>query len=264
MVEIVELDVNCISMISNRMFIDRIILFHLFIYIWTYKTTYMRNLVFVRKAFALSLVLAIFTLSSCKKDEEPEPTPQPDPVLPQPWDQTFSLSSSEYFKATMNGSIVQKGGDGSAGWMVSLGTNSPSHVTYSGILSDSEGEYLASVSIGRLIIPQGGYPTDNITRSYTKKGTYTYGIPDLPSTSTFNSEVQYKDPAGVYWSTSFGSGAQTGSSFMITDTLHTAMADGSKAVKFKATFNCTLYNMAASASMSVTNGSFVGYFSDYE
>jgi hypothetical protein len=214
-----------------------------------------------RYIIVLSTTFTLFAANACKKDE-PEPEPTPTPIVQQPWDLPFSASSPTFFKATINGANVQKTGESGSGWDFSIG--SISHATYGSSLSDSEGNFIASVDIGRLYLPNGGYPGENAIRSYAREGSYTFGVPDSPSLSTYNVDVQYQDASGVNWSSYFGAGTQTlSATCTITDTLHTTFFDGSNGIKFRATYNCTLYKLDGTATMSLTNGIYVGYFSEY-
>lgn len=208
----------------------------------------------------LPLLFVGITLASCKKDEE-DSTPDPPPVALKPWDMPFSESSDVYFTATINGTTIQKEGQSGVGWGLSVGQDS-SFATFSSSLEDEDANFIADVSIGRLRM-SGGYPSETALRNYVKKGSYTFGIPDNTPQNTFNAEVQYQDANGVNWSSYFGAGTQSGTStFTITDTLH-VNTGGTAYVKFKATYNCTLYNLAGTQTMSLTNGVFVGYFSEY-
>jgi hypothetical protein len=209
----------------------------------------------------LSALVILFVVNSCKKDE-PDPEPTPMPIAQQPWDQAFTASSAPYFKATINGAQVQKTGTENYGYSFSIGA--VSHASFGSGIEDSEANFIAGLDFGRLYLPSGGYPDENDLRTYIRTGAYLYGIPETPNTSTYNALVQYRDASGAYWSTDFGSGAQTsGASCSITDTLHTTFLDGTKGVKFKATFNCTLYNMDGTSSMPLTNGVYVGYLAEY-
>lgn len=201
-------------------------------------------------------------INSCKKDDpEHSPTPTPNPVV-EPWDQTFSKTSDGYFRATINGTEVKKRGSESYGWGGLLGT--PSNITFSSFLENDNSDVIATVYIGRINLPSGGWPYANDLKNYAKEGAYTFGIPETPAASTFNSEVQYTDATGTTWGTAFGTGAQSGASFNITDTLHTTLGNGAFSVKFKATFNCTLYNFNNSQTMTLTNGTYVGYITEYD
>lgn len=214
------------------------------------------------KTLFLPLLIVSLALTSCKKDEDDTTLdPPPTPVDPKPWEKPFTATSDVYFTATINGATIQKEGQSSSAWSLSVGSDS-SFTSYSGVLEDEDANFIADVTIGRLRT-SGGYPSGTALRNYVKEGSYTFGIPNNTPQNTFNAEVQYQDANGVNWSTYFGAGNQPGtSSFVITDTLHVNLA-GTDYVKFKATYNCTLYNLAGTQTMPLTNGVFVGYFSEY-
>lgn len=210
----------------------------------------------------LPLLIVVIAVASCKKDEDdPNTNPPPTPTELKPWEKPFTETSEVYFTATINGATIQKEGQSGSGWSLSVGQDS-SFATYSASLEDEDANFIADVSIGRLRL-SGGYPSETALRNYIKEGSYTFGIPDNTPQSTFNAEVQYQDANGVNWSSYFGAGTQPGSSTLtITDTLHVNIA-GTEYVKFKATYNCTLYNLAGTQTMPLTNGVFVGYLSEY-
>jgi hypothetical protein len=76
-------------------------------------------------------------------------------------------------------------------------------------------------------------------------------------------EVHFVDPNGEIWSSSDGTGDQTGSVFTITDVVRVGMVLGNLQLKYKATFNCKLYNMMTGASMTLTDGVYVGKVENY-
>lgn len=212
-------------------------------------------------SFVALLFGALLMVQSCKKDE-PEPIPLPTPIAQQPWDVAFTESSDPYFTATINGNLIQKTGNESSGFSFSIG--SESHVSFGSGLSDDAANFIAGVDIGRLYLPSGGYPDSEALRMYARTGSYSFGIPELPNATTYHADVQYQDASGVNWSSYFGTGIQGPSaSFSISDTLHINFLDGTKGVKFKANYSCTLYNLDGTASMPLTNGVYVGYLSEY-
>jgi hypothetical protein len=76
---------------------------------------------------------------------------------------------------------------------------------------------------------------------------------DKPEDNVEGVIVYYKDSAGVIWSTDFGSGDQTSSSFQITERKDDTFYSG--VVKGK--FSCTVYNISGDSKL-LENGQFVG------
>ena len=76
-------------------------------------------------------------------------------------------------------------------------------------------------------------------------------------------QVKWVDATGDFWSTTAGTGLQTGSNFTITDIKPLGFVLGDYYMKFRATFNCTLYNDITGASMQLTDGLYVGGFGNY-
>lgn len=77
--------------------------------------------------------------------------------------------------------------------------------------------------------------------------------------NTYKVTLSYKDEAGVLWNSY--NGDQTGSTFQITDTIRYKNYGffNDLKVKYKAKFNCKLYN-ANGDSKTLTNGLFIGEF----
>jgi hypothetical protein len=72
--------------------------------------------------------------------------------------------------------------------------------------------------------------------------------------------VVWTDPAGVYWSTQYGTADQTGSAFKIISTEDAKDALGRVYIKVKMQFNCKLYNETTGVMKELKNGEMVAVF----
>ncbi len=116
--------------------------------------------------------------------------------------------------------------------------------------SMNDPEYF-TISKGALKIPYGHVLNNNDIAGFVSKGTYNYSKDLLNGV-----EITWYDNDRKEWSTSKGTGVQTGSSFEITDVTNSSYEDG---YKVRILFTCTLYDGNGN-SKKVTNGVYVGIF----
>ena len=199
-------------------------------------------------------VSLLVLLASCAKKDDPQPVPTPTPPA---GDYIY------FFKATMDGNAVEVGqkklsmkyqngmsqsGEGDQGNNYQV-----IQTTYfSDISDDTKPVYsvgMISTFPGYSSTPDYKTRAEAITTGYQDYG---YDDPTVVSDGAF---VEYWDNAGEYWSTTKGSGNQSGSSFTITS--YKDNTDGYSVKIMEAEFNCMLYNQSG-ASIKVTNGKVKG------
>ncbi len=96
-------------------------------------------------------------------------------------------------------------------------------------------------------------PDNAAFKSFFSTGTYLYSLHGANGV-----EVNWTDANGVDWSTSYGTGDQTGSTFSI-QTSQVAATINDYYIKVTLKFSCKLYNTSGQ-SKTLTNGVYVGEF----
>jgi hypothetical protein len=148
---------------------------------------------------------------------------------------------------------------GSFSWSASITTLPDSSTTSfgSGLNDNNSINRSFSVTIGFATFP--GNQCDTIEfKKAIHTGAYVYH-----GTGTNPVEIHWVDANGGIWSTQDGTGDQTGSTFTVTDVARVGIALGNLQLKFRATFNCKLYNMNTGASMTLTDGVYIGKVENY-
>ena len=206
------------------------------------------------KKILLVLLLGNFALSSCKKDK---PAPENEPVDQTP-STTITASSSPQFTGTLDGTTFNY----NSGYHVSfnsggsIGTNpDPSNFTFGFEIVNSNNISVLKIEKGSLIVPTGGYPTNELFGSF-----FTLG--DLNYDSLLNNgvEVSIVDNLGVEWSTKNSSADQTNSTFKILDRIE-GVYNGDFQVKVKISLSCKLYDNNGNVKV-ITDGIVVGSFAN--
>lgn len=194
-------------------------------------------------------------LISCDKKDDP----QPEPSTPN----TPTSNYVYYFKANFDGKAIEVGekkfslqygngmsssgdGDQDTNYQV-IQSSYFSHYT-----DNSKPEY----AVGMISTFHGywGSPDYQTRADAITTGNHPYGNDD-PYIHLDGGIIEYWDSNDEYWSTTQGSGDQTGSSFNITS--YKDNIDGTSVKIMEAEFNCTLYNQSG-ATIKVTNGKFKG------
>ncbi|MFT5778386.1 MAG: hypothetical protein ACI837_001342 [Crocinitomicaceae bacterium] len=197
----------------------------------------------------MALLVLVLAFVSCKKED-----PVSVPVITTP--ASTSATSSPQFTGSIDGIVVNYL-NGYVGYSSggTLGTGTPSDFRYGGVLLNGATlSEVLNVEKGNLNLPSGGYATNAEFGNFFPLGNYGFDA------SLLNGIVLTYYSGGTEWSTSLGSGDQTGSTFTVVDRLETTVA-GDFVVKYKATFNCKIYD-GSGAEKLITNGVLVSAFSN--
>ena len=164
-----------------------------------------------------------------------------------------------YFDVTIAGERIEKHADFSpSGYVLGYGTAGFDDVVYSSIISPTTEPAplnMPSISVSKGLFIGSLSATNEAFKNYFLPGNYTYAA----AGSDEGVGIYYVDKTLKEWSTNFGSGLQTGSTFAITSSEGGFDLLGGYIVKFTATFSCKLYDEAGN-SINLTNGKFVGEF----
>ncbi len=211
----------------------------------------------MKNIIIIAAVLSIATFG-CKKKDTSTPAADPTPTttgttpvvidinsVPQA---TFVLDGVSKSYVSNNNTIFGGSGSGSSGnddYVYSSDIDDGNSITYLGI---SKGQ----LHIGGV----GGPPTDAVFKAFFPVGNKSYSI-----NAVNGIEISMFDAAGVEWSTSLGTGAQTGSTFSIDQTKDNGSQFGYYQ-KIKATFSCKLYDASGNVKV-LTNGLYIGDFGNF-
>jgi hypothetical protein len=213
----------------------------------------MKNLTYITLCLALMF-------SGCSKDDDDETTN----TTPNPTPSGITINSAWQYSIKTDGTThtAVEGTNnfqGSFSWSASLTVPPDSSSTSFGSgLSDNNSSNLSfGIDMANVYFLGNECDTNTFkaaihTGSYTFHGTGINGV-----------EIGWVDANGEIWSTSDGSGDQTGSAYTVTDVQRVGLVLGQLILKFKATFNCKLYNMNTGQSMTLTDGVYVGRVANY-
>jgi hypothetical protein len=214
----------------------------------------------MKKNTFLAVIAVSLILASCKK-ESSTPTTTPTTPTTTVTPTGTNINSSPQFTGTVNGT----------NFSFINGSGYTSNVSSSKQLGGSSAtanyaEYQSSI-----------FDSPTSTKGIgIWKGTITFPLSSsTPDTASFDAffplttcayslnytngiEVDWVDASGVEWTTSQGTGSQTGSKFTII-AKQVLTSFGTQNVKVMINFNCTLYNTSG-GSMPLTNGVYIGYF----
>jgi hypothetical protein len=211
-----------------------------------------------KKLLLIVLLWATSTslLTSCKKGKEPEPTPTPTTTNTSNTGAP-TITSSFYFQAKIDGTWItyQEGGytgsgTGSNGGSVPAGWQEDQNAL---IYNFTTGQS-ASFSILKTF---PSTPTTAQIDAMFGIRSYSYGkrSPSTAANGIDGCVVTYTDASGTIWSTDYGTGNQTGSTFNIVE--HITNTDGNSPKISKATFSCKLYDENGHTK-TLTNGIYRG------
>jgi|1185.fasta_scaffold278464_1 hypothetical protein len=191
----------------------------------------------MKKVFLSTMMLAVvmsgLLITSCKKEKavEPEPTVE-DPNKFDP--------NSYYFQGTLAGTVTtfQQSVNGFYSGGTDSGGSGPggSYIADQGSVMMNP---LTKVQIGFELIKKFAAEPTNL-EIYNMFIVQSQGYTDKDHTIN-GAEVSFVDEAGTFWSTTNGTGSQTGSTFKITEcTSYTSQFPFNAIVK--AEFSCKLYD----------------------
>ncbi|HET6226923.1 MAG TPA: hypothetical protein VFF27_11630 [Bacteroidia bacterium] len=197
----------------------------------------------------LALVMSGLLMTSCKKEK----TTEPEPTVEEP---TKLDTTSYYFQGEIDGTVVTFAQ--AVNGFYSGGNDSGVPGTGGSYIAD-QGSLMMNpttkVQFGYEIVKKFASTPTNL-QIYNMFGIQSYGYTDKDHTID-GAEIGYADEAGNYWSTTNGTGSQTGSTFKITEcTSYTIQYPFNAIVKVK--FSCKLYDSKGN-SKTVKNGTLRGY-----
>ncbi len=201
--------------------------------------------------------LLILTISACsKKDDTPAPAPtgSSEITIESPWQYSVNIGGTTYSNKTGVNDF-----QGNFSWSASLSTPPDSSQTTfsSGLLNNNSLNFAFDIELGTIYF-SGNRVEENKFISFIHTGNYLY------SNGAANGIiVGWIDGNGQFWSTDKGVGTQTGSLFTITDVKPLGLVFSNYEIKFKAKFNCILYNDITGQSMTLTDGVYVGVFENF-
>jgi hypothetical protein len=171
-----------------------------------------------------------------------------------------AITGDIYYKATIGGVNYTQDVTDNNGYEAGSGMGGVDDVDFSG-----------SINYGNPPAPAGKTEmgmSKGVMHNYlraTKADFYAFFAPgDYPYTSSFSQKdgvmLGWGDPSGGSWSTSAGSGDQTGSTFKIISTEDARDILGRVYIKVKMQFNCKLYNETTGEMKECKNGEMVAVF----
>ena len=213
----------------------------------------------MKKFQYLLIVSFVLLIAGCSKDKDENTT-----TTPSQNSSGITINSTAQYSIKVDGnSFARMDGSqnfqGVVSWSASITTPPDSSSTSFGSgLADNNSPNLGfSIDIGNITF-SGNSVDPAAFKAFIQAGSYSY----TPSGNNKVVAVRWADENGNFYSTEWGTGTQTGSTFTITDVQDAGTVLGHAHVKFKATFNCTLYDFFGSAK-TLTDGVYVGYFENY-
>jgi len=198
----------------------------------------------------LILASAFLFVNGCKGDDD-EPTVD-----------SWTIGSDVKFEATIDGSKVAfSAARDFVGISVSstIGTgsgpngNGGSTFIFGSTFSNFNSTKAVEIEKGKLILPEGGFVSDEEFVDFFQKGNVPFSEDALNGMS-----ISYLASDGSFWSTSNPPADQTGSDFNF-NVISDFSGFGVQSVKYFASFNCTLYDTAGN-SIALTNGRSISFF----
>ncbi|MBO6516109.1 MAG: hypothetical protein JJ975_06135 [Bacteroidia bacterium] len=193
----------------------------------------------------ISFSILVFCVG-CKDDN--------DPVVVDVW----NINLDPRFEATIDGQSVRFTSDQhlvGVGISSSIGVSTPSTFEYESNFSSIRGERAVAINKGTLNLPLGGFPDKGEFLSFFQKGSVPFS-----KDAEDGIEIWFNDGKGTSWSTSKGTGDQTGSTFNF-EVISDFSGFDVWTVKYRASFTCTLYDDDGN-SVELTNGKSMAFFSD--
>lgn len=161
-------------------------------------------------------------------------------------------SGTYYFKANIGGKSYNVSATSDGKIIAGSGVDGTDDVVIFGTIDNTIDFSEFAVSKGIMHNFLSAAHTD--MKNFFNAGTYNFSV-DAQS----GVEISWTDATGKYWSTSIGSGDETGSTFKILSVVDDPDALGKYYVKVKSQFNCTLYDDSGN-SMPLTGGEMAGDF----
>lgn len=210
------------------------------------------------KAIAPLILVALLAFTACKKKtSDPEPDPAPTTTTTTGGSTTSTIptidvNSTPQVSYSLDGTAVSYVTDGT-NFFGGSGSSGNTNWTYDSGIDDGTNSYF-NITKGT-ITTAGGSPDDATFKMLFPVASAPYSV-----NAANGVEVSIWDSNHVQWSTSMGTGNQTGSTFNIVQTKDEQQ--NYLYVKTYITFSCKVYN-AGGAMKTITNGKYVGHFGNF-
>lgn len=201
-------------------------------------------------------IIGLIAFAACKKKtSDPEPTPAPSTTTTTGGSTTgtpatIDVNSTPQVSYSLDGTAVSMVVDGN-NYHSGSGSSGSINWTYDSDIDDGDTKVYFNITKGTLTT-SGGSPDDATFKTLFPVASAPYSV-----NAANGVEIAIWDSNNVMWSTSQGTGNQSGSTFNIVQTKDEQQGD--LYVKTYITFSCKVYN-AAGAMKTITNGKYVGYF----
>ena len=161
-------------------------------------------------------------------------------------------SGTYYFKANIGGKSYNVSATNDGKIIAGSGVAGTDDVAIFGTIDNTTDGSEFAISKGIMHNFLSAVQTD--MKNFFSAGTYNFSVDAQNGV-----EISWTDATGKNWSTSNGSGDETGSTFKIVSVVDDPDVLGKYYVKVKSQFNCTLYDDSGN-SMPLTAGEMVGDF----
>lgn len=211
------------------------------------------------KAISPLILIALLAFTACKKKtSDPEPDPAPTTTTTTGGtttgsNPTIDVNSTPQVSYSLDGTAVSYVTDGT-NYFGGSGSSGNTNWTYDSGIDNGNSKTYFNITKGT-ITTAGGSPDDATFKTLFPVASAPYSVNAVSGV-----EVSIWDSNDVQWSTSFGTGNQSGSTFNIVQTKDEQQ--GYLYVKTYITFSCKVYN-AGGAMKTITNGKYVGHFGNF-
>lgn len=218
---------------------------------------------------ALTLVAALAV--GCNSDDDNTATPSTGGgTTTPPTNGPLTLLTPCSVQMTVNGTNVSYStsnaswqcGNGTSGGGIVVEPGTMGRISFSGFITNDDGMTSPiDISLGGYEYPVGGPVPEDTFFGFFSTGSMPYGDPDGQLGKV---EVSIWDN-GVRYSTTCGSGVQTGSAFEIVQLQEFPSDFTRDSIKIRVTFNCVLYRCdGAGEARTITNGTAVVGIANWE
>ena len=197
------------------------------------------------------LLAALIIISSCSKDDDSDNNNNANTNPPT---EELTAESDPQVHMVIDGETIVQVGRNSFSSGHLLNADSSDWSWGFAIMDETLSVNYFSMDKGYLQGQTGWYADDQTFNDYFTPGPQVFTMDHQDTDGVI---LRHEDEDGVYWNTSWGTGDQAESSFVITEVIEYTELNGDAAVKIKAEFNCTFYNEAGE-SKTATNGVVVG------
>lgn len=157
---------------------------------------------------------------------------------------------------TVNGTAISVVGDGINIDCINGSSGDATAKSYEGSIGNGNNGATIRIELGKFATGLTlGLPSDSAFLSYFHTGPWNYGNVDAANNVVTVSSGEFIGSNYVIYSSAFG--AQTGSSFAITELLPVDPQFVDAYIVVRATFNCKLYNEGGTLVKTITNGTAV-------